>query len=276
MQNKIQEVFERVFPNCQEPKDWSVTLAQVLPDNEIDTNERVAAFLAQCGHESAGWSTFSENLNYSEGALKAVFGKYFSGPLKASDYARKPEKIANVVYANRMGNGPTPSGDGWKYRGRGPIQLTGKNNYTNFSREFSVNVVEEPQLVEKNKKISIQSAIWYWNNANLNPLADEKDIKTMTRKINGGYNGLEERQRLFDRCLSILEEQNGDLSDEDLVTIRLGDTGIGVEMVQEALGLTADGIFGPNTEKAIKKWQSDRGLVADGIVGPITMGKIFS
>lgn len=278
---KIEYAMERVFPRCGEPKDWANALSTVLPEHGIDTQDRILAFMAQCGHESAEWTSFSENLNYSERALKTVFGKYFRNTsLNPENYARKPEKIANVVYAGRMGNGPTNSGDGWKYRGRGPIQLTGKNNYEAFSLEFGVDAVDNPEIVARDKKVSILSAVWFWNSNDLNEYADKKDIKGMTRVINGGYNGLQHRKYLFERCSLAMEVyecslENHDEDEEFSTVLRKGDTGLGVEMLQGVLGIKADGIFGPGTEKAVREWQERHGLLADGIVGPDTMLELF-
>ena len=119
--------FHQLFPQAQDPDGWAKAMGDVFPTYDINTPNRVAAFLAQCGHESGGWTTFEENLNYSAQGLQGIFGSHFHGD--ADQYARQPEKIANRIYCNRMGNGDEASGDGWKYRGRGPIQLTGKANY---------------------------------------------------------------------------------------------------------------------------------------------------
>ena len=195
--------FKVIFPRCQDPAGWVQTLSTVLPKYGITTPARQAAFIAQCGHESAGWSTFVENLNYSAKALNTVFPKYFVlAGRSAEKYARNPEKIANVVYANRMGNGDIASGDGWRYRGRGPIQLTGRGNYADFSNAFGVDVVKNPELVQTNKETGLMAAVWFWNKNGLNELADAQDIKAMTKRINGGYNGLEDRVNLYKRVMA--------------------------------------------------------------------------
>jgi len=182
--------FAEIFPNCKDPEGWVDAMNEVFPKYEINTSRRIAAFIAQCGHESGGWRTFSENLNYSAKALDAVFGKYFvRAGRDANEYARQPEKIANIVYAGRMDNGDTASGDGWRYRGRGPIQLTGKANYTKFSADMGVDAVDNPDQVAEDKEVALMSAIWYWNTNNLNLCADEGDIKTLTKRMNGGYIG---------------------------------------------------------------------------------------
>jgi putative chitinase len=194
------EQFAQIFPRNKDPQGWVTSMNETFPNYGIDQPHRIAAFLAQCGHESAGWSVFEENLNYSAQGLMSIFGSHFHGD--ADQYARQPEKIANRVYANRMGNGPEQSGDGWKYRGRGPIQLTGKANYTKFATDMfddPQNLLENPDWVTYDKDFALMSAIWFWNAHNLNHYADMSDIKTMTKIINGGYLGLEERQQLYNK-----------------------------------------------------------------------------
>ena len=201
------EKFKKLFPNCKEPDAWVTAMLEVFPKYEINTKNRIAAFIAQCGHESGGWTVFAENLNYSAEGLVKTFGKYFGpkGPIaNPTPYARKPEMIANVVYANRMGNGDTASGEGYKYRGRGPIQLTGKDNYTNFSKAMGVDAVTNPDLVSTDKKVALMSAIWFWNKNKLNVHADKGDIKAMTKIINGGFIGLEDRIKHYDHAITEL------------------------------------------------------------------------
>jgi len=278
------EKFGELFPNCKDPEGWVEAMNEVFPKYDIDTPERIAAFIAQCGHESGGWRVFSENLNYSAKALDAVFGKYFvRAGRDAEEYHRQPEKIANVVYANRMDNGDTDSGDGWRYRGRGPIQLTGKANYTAFSEDMGVDAVDNPDQVSEDKEVALMSAIWYWNKNGLNKYADNGDIKTMTKRINGGYIGLEDRIHHWEMCLEAMgvdvpehdKEEGETLDIEDIGLLRKGSRGEGVKMMQAALGLTADGIFGAGTEKALKEWQAANGLGADGIAGPATLGQLL-
>ena len=279
--------FKELFPNCKDPDGWVDAMNEVFPKYEINTPERIASFIAQCGHESGGWRVFSENLNYSAKALDAIFGKYFKRAARDSEpYHRQPEKIANVVYANRMDNGDTDSGDGWKYRGRGPIQLTGKKNYSSFAEDMDVDVVDNPDMVSEDKEVALMSAIWYWNKNGLNRYADSGDIKTMTKRINGGYIGLEDRIAHWKEALHMLgsdapeqdaEEEDGVSADkpEDYGVLRKGMKSVGVVAMQEALGIGADGIFGAGTERALKAWQSDNGLVADGVAGPSTLGKLL-
>lgn len=169
----------------------------VLPRFEINTPLRKTHFLAQIAHESAGFKATTENLNYSANALYGVFRKYFPTLESASEYARQPERIANKVYANRMGNGDEASGDGWKYRGRGLIQLTGKSNYDAFSDAVNQDFVSNPDLVAS-PEWALSSACWYWKNRNINRFADVDDIHMVTKHVNGGFNGLDHRQHFLD------------------------------------------------------------------------------
>ena len=162
---------------------------------EINTPLRIAHFLTQISHES-GLKPISENLNYSSERLRQIFPKYFISKADADRYARQPERIANRVYANRMGNGDEASGDGWKYRGRGFSQITGKENYYRLYLDTDLDVIKNPDLLLEEPNALI-SALWFWDKAGLNKLADKNDLKGITRKINGGYNGLEHRQELL-------------------------------------------------------------------------------
>ena len=170
---------------------------------DINTLVRHAMFLSHIAHESGNFCHVSENLNYSVNGLRSVFGKYFLDDEIAAQYARQPEKIANRVYANRMGNGEESSGDGWKYRGRGLIQLTGKNNYTAFSLAADNNALLEPDLVAA-PELAVESGGWFWGTNNLNRLADTGDVRVVTRRINGGYNGLTDREAKFGKLMVIL------------------------------------------------------------------------
>ena len=199
--------FNHLFPRAQDPDGWATAMNNVFPTYEINTPQRVAAFLAQCGHESGGWTVFEENLNYSAQGLNSIFKKYFPTIESATPYARQPEKIANKIYSNRMGNGDESSGDGYKYRGRGPIQLTGKANYTKFAQEMFddwQNVVDNPDWVTADRDFALMSAIWFWNANKLNVQADNGDIKLMTKKINGGYIGLDDRIKHYNECINLL------------------------------------------------------------------------
>jgi putative chitinase len=185
--------------------DWYNAMVTQLPQFDVVTPERVAAFVAQCAHESLDFTKLSENLNYSSDALVKLFPTHFHGD--AGDYNRQPEKIANRIYENRTGNGPEASGDGWKYRGRGPIQLTGKSNYKQFATDFFEDpetVMDDPDLVTDDIPTSLYSALWFWNKNKLNNYADSGDIKGMTKVINGGYIGLDERIAHYNKAIAIL------------------------------------------------------------------------
>ena len=201
------EQFHKLFPSNPEPELWATAMAEVFPTYGINTPKRIAAFLAQCGHESGGWTVFEENLYYSAQGLVKVFPKYFPTLESAAVFAKNPEIIANKIYANRMGNGGPESGDGYRYRGRGPIQLTGKANYTAFAKEMFddwENLLANPDWVTFDKDFALMSAIWFWNKNGLNKEADAGDLKTMTRKINGGYIGLEDRIKHYNECIAEL------------------------------------------------------------------------
>ena len=182
---------------------WYEALTMILPDYEINTTQRLAAFLAQCAHESGGFRLLKENLNYSADGLMKVFPKYFPDEKLANAYAKRPELIANKIYANRMGNGPEDCGDGFKYCGRGLIQLTGKYNYEKFAESIDTPVEEIPEYLATFEG-AVQSACWFWETNNLNAQADIEDIKTMTKKINGGYIGLEDRIQHYNHILEVL------------------------------------------------------------------------
>lgn len=192
--------FKQVFPHCKDPSGWLDAILEVCSLYDISSDEEVASFIAQCGHESGGWVTFEENLNYSGEALYKLFKSHFSGEQDALSYARQPERIANRIYANRMGNGNEASGDGWKYRGRGPIQMTGKDNYTSCLHRMFPEHTPDLNEFSSDKHTALLSAVWFWQTHNLNSCA--ADCKQTTKIINGGYLGLEERQSLYDALLT--------------------------------------------------------------------------
>jgi putative chitinase len=182
---------------------WYHALEQALPDYDINTPQRVAAFMAQCAHESGGFRALKENLNYKAASLRRVFPKYFPTDDLAAAYAGKQEMIANRVYGGRMGNGDEHSGDGYKYCGRGLIQLTGKNNYQNFADSIETPIEDLPEYLATFEG-AVQSACWFWESNNLNQFADNGDILTMTKRINGGTIGLEDRKKHYEHALHVL------------------------------------------------------------------------
>jgi len=183
--------------------NWYHALCEILPEYDITTKPRVAAFLAQCAHESGGFKFLKENLNYKAASLRKVFPKYFPDDAIAAAYANKPQMIANRVYANRMGNGPEESGDGWKFCGRGLIQLTGKNNYTFFAASLDIPLDEASEYLETFEG-AIQSGCFFWEQNKLNQWADAGDILTLTKRINGGTIGLEDRIKHYNHALHVL------------------------------------------------------------------------
>jgi putative chitinase len=200
--NFTQEQLKEMIPRNPYVPQWYEAISSILPEYEINTPQRVAAFLAQCAHESGGFVFLKENLNYKAPSLRKVFPKYFSDDATAVAYANKPEKIANRVYANRMGNGDESSGDGWRYCGRGLIQLTGKDNYTFFAASIDVPVEEASEYLQTFEG-AVQSACFFWEQNNLNKWADAGDILTLTKRINGGTIGLEDRIKHYEHALHI-------------------------------------------------------------------------
>jgi putative chitinase len=180
---------------------WLDPLTAAFTRFEINTPERQAAFIGQCAHESANFKTLQENLNYSAKGLNATWPSRFPSEAEAQPYHRQPEKIANKVYSGRMGN--LEEGDGWKYRGRGLIQLTGKDNYRLASDALGVNFIADPDLV-LTKEYAALTAAWYWNKRGLNKEADAKDFTGMTKKINGGVIGLADRVAHINTALGVL------------------------------------------------------------------------
>lgn len=196
------EKLAQCLPRNKDPHGLFEALENVLPRYEINTVERVAAFLAQCGHESAEFTVLTENLNYSSDALKKIWPKHFSD-VDVAQYHRNPQAIANRAYRNRMGNGDEQSGDGWKFRGRGAIQLTGKSNYQAFADTIGYSLDEAVAYTETLQG-AIESAAWFWWRNNLNTFADAQDIVGMTKKINGGTIGLTDRQNHYNHISHIL------------------------------------------------------------------------
>jgi putative chitinase len=197
---------KQLLPKNPYVEHWHRALAQLLPDYEINTPQRIAAFIAQCAHESGGFTALKENLNYRAVTLRKIFPKYFPDDAIANDYASRPNKqeaIANRVYANRMGNGDEASGDGFRYCGRGLIQLTGKNNYQAFADSLEMRVEDVPEYLATFEGAA-QSACWFWESNNLNKWADTGDIKELTRRINGGYIGLEDRIKHYEHALHVM------------------------------------------------------------------------
>lgn len=201
------ELLQKICPSTKKEK----LLTYVDPLNDVcdyyditQTSQRLACFLAQIAHESGGFNFVVENLNYGAKGLMTTFKKYFPSEELAKQYERKPERIANKVYANRMGNGPESSGDGFKYRGRGLIQLTGKDNYTRFSNDLGISLDETVEYMGTPEG-ACSSAGWFWDNNSLNNYCDRYDFIGLTKRINGGTIGLEDRKHHYEVALSTLQ-----------------------------------------------------------------------
>jgi len=182
---------------------WLEPLENAFAKYDISTPQRQAAFIGQCAHESGNFKTLEENLNYKPEALMRVWPSRFPDLPTAMKYAHNQEAIANKVYGGRMGNGPEETGDGWKYHGRGLIQLTGKENYANCGSGIGVDLLSNPNLLNT-PEYAAMSAAWFWNKKDLNSLADKQDFETMTKRINGGVIGLEDRKAKIAKALSVL------------------------------------------------------------------------
>lgn len=182
------------------------SIPEVASKFGINTPLRIAHFLAQCGHESGGFKVTSENLNYSAKGLRGIFKKYFPTDAIANAYQRQPQKIANKVYANRMANGSEASGDGYKFRGRGYIQLTGKDNYTQFGKSIGVDILSNPDSVAS--KYALASAAWFFSKNGLHKIADEGAsdavVTKVTKRVNGGTIGLADRIKHFKEYYHLL------------------------------------------------------------------------
>ena len=202
--NFTKEKLAQIIPGNPHLDHWYEALCEILPDYDIDTVPRVAAFLAQTAHESGGYRAIKENLNYKAESLMRVWPRYFPTIEIARQYAQQPEKIANRAYANRMGNGPEESGDGWKFCGRGLIQLTGKDNYTRYAESLEISLDEASEHLTTFEGC-VQSAAWFWEANNLNQWADQGDILTLTKRINGGTLGLEDRKKHYAHACHVLE-----------------------------------------------------------------------
>lgn len=201
------ELLAAICPNTKKTvlEKYVDSLNEVTEYYDMTKNPaRLASFLAQVAHESGGFNAVKEGLNYSVAGLRATFGKYFPTNEMAMNYARKPELIANRVYANRMGNGPEESGDGYKFCGRGLIQLTGRDNYTKFANDLSMSIEETVEYLQTPEG-ACASAGWFWDNNNLNSYCDRNDFTGLTKRINGGINGLADRKHHFDIALNMLQ-----------------------------------------------------------------------
>lgn len=265
----------QAFTGLGASPDYAKGIIDFRPQIEamgINTPNRWACFIGQCAHESAGFTVFEENLYYSYSALMRVWPSRFPNATVAKKYHRKPEAIANKVYGGRMGN--DTKGDGWLYRGRGPIQLTGKDNYTKAGYATKLNLVEQPSLVSEDAAYGIMTAAWFFSvnkrsGKTILEWADSLSHKMVTRIINGGYHGLNDRIVKSNFVLNMFGMDEGRFKRP---LVRPGDRSNEVLEVQrylKALGYlhNADRVYGNRTKAAIVQFQKDNDLVADGIVG---------
>ena len=287
--------FQQMIPTNKESAEWYNITVDFLEKYNITTPLRIASFMAQCSHESQDFRSLEENLNYSTESLLKVFSRYF-GPGKedAAAYARNPEKIANYVYmdVNRSKQGAlgnTQPGDGWKFRGGGVKQLTGRNNYAVFAKDIGMTADEAADYV-RTKKGALESACWFWKKNGLEKFADADDIVGMTKKINGGTIGIEDRTARYTKAKAIIGNSASaapavkstaapavtqKAASASYPTIQKKSTGDAVKKVQAKLGLGADGIYGLQTEIAVRSWQRTNKYTADGIMNDEQIKKLL-
>lgn len=277
-----------MIPTNKEIAAWCVELNKALPKYDIDTPQRIAGFISQCAHESGDFTTLSENLNYREETLLRVFPRYFAaGKANAAEFARNPEKLANYVYMdkNRSASGAlgnVKEGDGWRFRGRGLKQLTGRSNYERFAKDYDMTAEQAAEWLET-KEGALASALWFWNTNKLNAIADTGNVAALTKRINGGDIGLADRQTRYTRAMAALSgavpqaarPASPAATSSSGGVLRRGSKGEEVKRMQAALGISADGDFGPGTEKALRDWQGKNGLTPDGVAGPKTLAKLL-
>jgi putative chitinase len=283
--NITEDQLAAMLPTNREIAEWCKVLNATLPKYEINNARRIAAFTTQCAHESRDFTVLQENLNYSKEALERVFPRYFGpGKRDAAEYARNPEKIANYVYmdefrskAGALGN--TKPGDGWLFSGKGLKQVTGRANTEAFGKTVGM-TAEEAAAYLLTKEGALKSALWFWDSRNLNEVADTGDVVRMTKIINGGDIGLADRQSRYSVAMQaltgVIPTRAAPAAAPTSAVLRRGSTGDAVKQMQQKLGITADGNFGPRTEAAVRAWQAANGLTADGIVGPKTLAALMA
>lgn len=283
------EQFRKTIPTNQSPEKWYEAFPAFCKKYDLSTRNRVAGFLAQGGHESMDMRVVEENLNYSAAGLMKTFGRYFTSATQAQQFHRQPEKIANYVYddrhpkrTNKLGN--IYDGDGWKFRGGGVKQLTGRYNYTEWAKTLGMTADEAAAYI-RTAAGALESAGWFWKKNNLNAYCDKDDIVGLTKAINGGTIGLADRTARYKTAKAVLPATI-DLGDvvitdpvvpvkpapnpapgSDPIVAKLGDRGTKVASIQTALRLLpADGIFGKNTKAAVESWQRSNRFTVTGEV----------
>lgn len=280
--------FEKMIPTNKEPDEWYTIALELFPLYGLITRNRIAGFMAQAGHESGDFKTLQENLNYSETALLKTFSRYFTKEI-AKQFARKPEMIANRVYddanrTNKLGN--TQLGDGWRFRGRGLIQLTGRWNYEKFGKTIG-KTAEETAVYMESKRGAMESALWFWETNNLNRFADADDIQGMSRAVNGGDNGMSDRVSRYSKNKTTLSSFNGSTPVNPQITdavtevipqsrsLQRGSRSDLVKQIQSALKIGADGVYGVTTEAAIRSWQRTNKYLITGRLDEEQIKKIL-
>jgi len=292
------EQFQKMIPTNSSADEWYPIAVDFFEKYDIDTTNRIAGFMAQCGHESGDFKNLEENLNYSVDNLLRVFPRYFGkGKADPTAYARNPEKLANYVYmdANRSKSGAlgnTQAGDGWRFRGGGIKQLTGRNNYAAFAKGVGMTTEEAADYV-RTKKGAFESACWFWKTNGIAKYADADDIVGMSKRINGGDIGLADRKARYAKAKSILAGSsttktvipaavNDQITDSvtqakpsKYPTLQKRSSGDVVKKVQSKLGLTADGVYGLQTEIAVRSWQRSNKYTADGVLNDEQIRKLI-
>jgi putative chitinase len=286
--------FQQMIPTSREAAVWHPIALEMFKKYEINTPNRIAGFMAQCAHESSDFRVLEENLNYSAERLVQVFPRYFAkGKANPADYARNPEKLANYVYmdVNRTKSGAlgnTRPGDGWRFRGGGIKQLTGRNNFTRFGQSIGMSPEQAADYV-RTRQGAFESACWFWQTNNLARYADRDDIDGMSRKVNGGTIGLDDRRTRYNRAKTILSSApasspavNPQITDAVTAPrpvtysiLRRGSSGDLVKRVQKALNISADGAFGLQTDIAVRSWQRMNKYPSNGILDNTQIKKLL-
>lgn len=260
------QAFANSIPSNPNAKDWIPYAEEYFELYGIDTNNRIAGFMSQTGHESGDFKTIVENLNYSWERLREVFGsRYFPTDAIAKQYHRQPEKIANHVYndanrSNKIGN--VKVGDGWLFRGSGLIQLTGRSNVSQFAASIGKSPEETAEYC-RTQRGAFHSACWFWKTRGINKFCDASDIVGMSRAVNGGDIGLADRKARWERNRKL----NFIIGETSYIPLTMGSRGDVVKAVQIGLGFVgkdADGIYGRNTTAKAKEWQKRNGYEPTG------------
>jgi putative chitinase len=272
--------FSQMIPTNREPATWHPIALDLFPRYEINTVNRIAGFMAQTAHESGDFRILEENLNYSVDDLNRVFPRYFGpGKRNATEYARNPQKLANYVYMDQFRSrtaalGNTQPGDGWRFRGGGIKQLTGRNNFTRFGASVGMAAEAAADYV-RTRRGAFESACWFWKTSNLARFADRDDIEGMSRAVNGGTIGLADRVQRYARAKATLQAPSQTNDQVRVPPLSRGSRGDVVRRVQAALGLRADGEFGPATEAAIRAWQRNNKYTVNGILETTQLNQLL-